>query len=192
MDEIIVRKASEADKSYIAGIIAFGFENIFSVLIKDMEKVARALENGIDFKRFFVAEINREIIGVIACTDCDGRAVAVDKAAYKKYFGFIRGLIAINIFTEEFMKPFKYPKTTGYIEFVAVAEKARRKGVASKMLRAVIDNTNYNDYLLDVTDVNTGAQECYKSFGFKEIERVKEKHGRPKGFNARIYIKYSK
>jgi ribosomal protein S18 acetylase RimI-like enzyme len=182
----------EADKSRIAGIIAFGFKNIFSVLINDMEKVAKALENGIDFNRFFVAEIDREIIGVIACTDCDGRAVAVDKAAYKKYLGFIRGLIAINIFTEEFMKPLKYPKTTGYIEFVAVAEKARRKGVASKMLRAVIDNTNYTDYMLDVIDVNNGAQECYKNFGFKEIERVKEKYGGQKGFNARIYMKYSK
>lgn len=51
---------------------------------------------------------------------------------------------------------------------------------------------NYNAYVLDVTDINIPAINCYNNLGFKEFKRIKEKHGRQKGFNEKIYMEYKK
>ena len=45
---------------------------------------------------------------------------------------------------------------------------------------------------MDVTNVNTSAIQCYQKTGFQEFKRVKEKHGKQKGFDERIYMKYEK
>ena len=50
--------------------------------------------------------------------------------------------------------------------------------------------TNYQDFVLDVTDINNNAIKCYTSIGFKEFKRIPEKHGKQKGFNERIFIRY--
>lgn len=52
--------------------------------------------------------------------------------------------------------------------------------------------SSYEDYVLDVTDVNTAAIRYYSSLGFKEFKRVKEKHSKQKGFLTKIYMRYQK
>jgi len=190
MANISIRTAKEADRMGISKVIAFAFEKDFSTLIKDMDKVSMALESGIDVNRFFVAESENQIIGVTACTDCDGRAVSIDKKAFRKHFGLLRGLLANIFLAPEFTTPLPYPKSTGYIEFVAVTKNARNKGVAAAMLKTVVEQTNYDEYMLDVTDINIAAQACYTKFGFVEVKRVKEKNGKQKGFNEKIYMRY--
>ena len=46
--------------------------------------------------------------------------------------------------------------------------------------------------VLQLTDVNISAINCYNNLGFEEYKRVKEKHGKQKGFNEKIYMKYKK
>jgi ribosomal protein S18 acetylase RimI-like enzyme len=88
------------------------------------------------------------------------------------------------------MSRLDYPAGTGYIEFVAVAERARRQGVATKLVEGVIAQTAYADYVLEVTDVNTPARDCYRKIGFVDITSRKERFGRLKGFRERIYMRY--
>jgi len=73
--DYIVRKARESDTFFIARTIAYSFERVFSVFTKDMERMAKVLEHGIAADRFYVAEQNDEIIGVIAYGDCAGRVL---------------------------------------------------------------------------------------------------------------------
>lgn len=192
MDNILIRTAKEADRMEISRVIAYAFEKDFSSLIKDMDKVSMALASGIEVKRFFVAESENHIIGVTACSDCNGRALAIDKKAFKKHFGLLRSLLANAFLAPELTAPLLYPKSTGYIEFVAVTKNARNKGVAAAILRTVVEQTSYTDYMLDVTDINLAAQTCYTKFGFIEVTRIKEKYGKQKGFNEKIYMRYTK
>ena len=69
----------------------------------------------------------------------------------------------------EFMAPVNYPASTGYIEFVAVAEKARWHGIATKLVEGVIAQTPHTEYMLEVTDVNTAARDCYRKIGFADV-----------------------
>jgi len=190
--DIVIKRAEEESRKSISRVIAYAFQKDFKALVNNMDKVAMAIESGIQIGRFFVAEQNGIIIGVIACTDCTGRAVIVNCADYKKHFGFIRGLIATKILTEEFMAPLQYPSNIGYIEFVAVNENVRGNGIAKKMLQGVIEETAYESYILDVTDINTYAIRCYQSFGFVEIDKVPVKHAKQKGFNSKIYMQYDR
>ena len=190
--DINIRQATEDDRSDIALCIAEGFKKDFDVLCKNTHTVATAISTGIQISKFYVTESENEIVGVMAISDCNGRAVATDIASYKKNFGFIKGNIANLVLKEEFESPLDYPPTTGYIEFVAVRNTHQRKGIATTMLKESIIQSFYGDYVLDVTDVNTAAIRCYSALGFKEFKRIKEKHSKQKGFSAKIYMRYQK
>ncbi len=185
-----IRKAEETDRNHVAFCIAEGFEKDFSILCKDNQKVADAIAAGLHMERFYVADVQGDIAGVLAISDCNGRAAGVEKASLKKQFGFFQGVIAAFVLKEEFEKQLAYPVTTGYIEFVAVRKEYRRQGIAAAMLRESMQLTNYQEFVLDVTDINNNAIKCYTSIGFEEFKRIPEKHGKQKGFQERIFMRY--
>ena len=187
-----IRQANENDRYDIALCITEGFKKDFYVLCKNTHTVANAISTGIQISKFYVAESENEVVGVMAISDCNGRAAATDIASYKENFGFIKGNIANLVLKQEFESPLDYPPTTGYIEFVAVRNTHQRKGIATSMLKESMTLSSYEDYVLDVTDVNTAAIRCYSALGFKEFKRVKEKHSKQKGFSAKIYMRYQK
>jgi ribosomal protein S18 acetylase RimI-like enzyme len=157
-----------------------------------MGKMAAVLANAIEIPRFFVAQDRAGIIGVVACTDCTGRAMKVEKDDFTEYLGTLRGAVAARMLAGQLTSRLDYPVTTGYIEFVAVAERARRRGIATQLVTNVIEQTRYRDYMLDVTDVNTSAQQCYTRIGFAEVKRIPEKFAKIKGFSETITMRYAK
>lgn len=189
---INVRQARENDRNHIALCIAEGFKKDCDVLCKDTHKVSAAISTGIQISKFYVAEFENKVIGVLAISDCKGRAATTDIVSYKKNFGFIKGIIAYLVLKEEFEAPLDYPPTTGYIEFVAVRNAYQRKGIASTLLKESVSQSSYKDYVLEVTDINTAAIRCYSALGFEEFKRIEEKRSKQKGFSARIYMRYQK
>lgn len=185
-----IRNAKEKDRNNVALCIAEGFEKDFSVLCKDNQKVANAIATGLNIKRFYVADINGDIAGVIAISDCNGRAARVNNKSLIKHLGFFKGTIGALVLKEEFEGQLYYPITTGYIEFVALRKKYRKQGIATTMLKESMLLTNYQDFVLDVTDINNNAIKCYTNIGFEEFKRIPEKHGKRKGFNEKIYMRY--
>ena len=175
-----IRKAKETDRNNVALCIAEGFEKDFSILCKDYQKVADAIAMGLNIERFYVADIKGNIVGVLAISDCNGRAAKAEKVSLKKHFGFIKGIIGNFVLKEEFEKQLEYPVTTGY----------RKQGIATTMLQESMLLTNYQDFVLDVTDINNYAIKCYTSIGFEEFKRIPEKHSKQKGFNERIFMRY--
>lgn len=185
-----IREAKETDRNSVALCIAEGFEKDFSILCKDNQKVADAIAAGLNLERFYVADIKGDIAGVLAISDCNGRAARVERASLKKQFGFFKGFIGALVLKEEFEGQLEYPITTGYIEFVAVRKRYRKRGIATTMLKESMLLTNYQDFVLDVTDINNNAIKCYTNIGFEEFKRIPEKHGTQKGFNEKIYMRY--
>ncbi len=185
-----IRKAEETDRNSAALCIAEGFEKDFSVLCKDTQKVADAIAAGLNMEKFYVADIKGYIVGVLAISDCTGRAARVDKTSLKKHFGFLKGMIGAFVLKEEFEGQLEYPITTGYIEFVAVRKKYRKQGIATTMLQESMLLAHYQYFVLDVTDINSNAIKCYTNIGFEEFKRISEKHGKQKGFNEKIFMRY--
>ena len=91
-------------------------------------------------------------------------------ADWRRHLGLVRGAVAARILAPQWMSQLDYPGATGYIEFVAVAERARRQGIATRLVEGVIAQTPYTDFELEVTDVNMPARDCYRKIGFVDVE----------------------
>ena len=81
-----IRKAKETDRNNVALCIAEGFEKDFSILCKDNQKVAEAIATGLNMERFYVADIKGNIAGVLAISDCNGRAAKAEKVSFQTIF----------------------------------------------------------------------------------------------------------
>ena len=187
-----VRRAVASDRPAIASVIAHAYRHEFSTLSRNMDSITAALTPGVEVGRFFVADRGGDVIGAVACTDHTGRAMRVTAADWRRHLGLVRGELAARILAPQWMSRLDYPPGTGYIEFVAVAERARRQGIATQLVEGVIAHTHYTDFELEVTDVNTPARDCYRKIGFVDGKRKKEKFARIKGFRERIYMHYTR
>ncbi|MGN1249199.1 MAG: GNAT family N-acetyltransferase [Candidatus Spyradocola sp.] len=185
-----VRKAAEADRGEVALCIAEGFEKDFAVLCDVDQKVADAIAPALNLERFYVAEAEGGIAGVMAISDGSGRAARADGKALRKYLGFVKGTIGYVVLKEEFEGKVEIPDAAGYIEFVAVRKSWRRQGVASEMIQESMRLSGYRDFVLDVTDVNVDAFNCYRKIGFEVYRRVPEKHAKQKGFGAKVWMRF--
>ena len=171
--DYIVKKVLESDAGNIGKTLTLSFEKTLSLFSKDMERFSKIFDNGIQTDRFFVAEENGEMIGVIACSDCNtGRAIGTTKSKCIKHLGAIRGRIAFKFIYSDLMAQLPYPETTSYIDVVGVLEKARGKGVAKEMLKTIIENNlQYDEFILEVDSINSSAKKSYIDFGFVEFKR---------------------
>jgi 8-oxo-dGTP diphosphatase len=187
-----VRAAVESDRAAIAEVIVEAYRDEFATLSRHADHITAALTPAVEIDRFYVADHAGDLVGAIACTDRTGRAMRVQPTHWRRHLGNVRGTIAARILAREWMSALDYPATTGYIEFVAVAERGRRQGIATKLVECVIAQAPYNEFELEVTDVNTPARDCYRKVGFVDTKRVKERFGRFKGFRERVYMRYER
>ena len=189
---VTVRPAVESDRAAIASVIVEAYRAEFATLSRNRDNITAALTPAVEVDRFYVADRAGDIVGAIACTDHTGRAMCVRAQHWRRHLGVVRGTVAARILAREWMSTLAYPITTGYIEFVAVAERGRRQGVATQLVEGVIAQTPYPEFELEVTDVNTPARDCYRNIGFVDIKRVTERFGRFKGFRERVYMRYER
>lgn len=189
---ITVRRAVESDRGAIASVIVEAYRREFATLSRNVDKLTAALTPAVEVDRFFVADRSGDVVGALACTDHTGRAMRVDAADWRRHLGTLRGTLAARILASQWVSRLDYPPDTGYVEFVAVAERGRRQGIATKLVEDAVAQTPYSDFELEVTDVNTAARECYRKIGFVDVRRKREKFGRIKGFRERIYMRYAR
>jgi ribosomal protein S18 acetylase RimI-like enzyme len=179
-------------KNDVAGVFVEGYYNLLSSLCKDKNKLINAFENAVNENVFYIALDGDKPVGITACANNKGRALHLDKNNLKKNLGFIKGSMAYSFMKNEFNTPLAYPTNTAYIECVATIPEARGKGVATEMMKYILNEQLYDEYILEVADTNHTAKKIYEKLGFKEFERKKEKFAKIKGVNYRIYMKINK
>lgn len=195
-----VVRADKADfsdvREQIAEIFADGFTQWLEYFSKDKNIIAKAFAHMFVLDQFYVAVSDNKIAGMAACTDCKTLSVKLNKKELRKYLGFFKGSIAAIVLKKEFERPFKNPSPeTGSIEYVGTASEFRGKGVASQIIRHIIEHTPYRQYLIEeVADTNTPAINLYKKLGFVEYNRIPVPQQRAKkiGINNFISLQYIK
>lgn len=155
-------------------IFSEGFTQWLVFFSKDKNKIAKAFAHMFILDQFYVAVSGNKIAGMVACTDCRTQSVRLNKKELRKYLGFFKGSIAALVLKKEFESTFENPsQETGSIEFVGTASEFRGKGVASQIIRHIIQETTYRKYLIkEVADTNTPAMNLYKKLGFEEYNRI--------------------
>lgn len=179
---INIRPARANEREAIAFCIAEGFERDFSVFSKDARRVADALAPGIRTEKFYVAEQGGEVVAVAGISDCTGRAVYTDWKSYRKNFGLLKGTLATLVLKPEFEGRLEFSPVTGFVEFVAVRKTHRRRGIASQLLKESMEQSAYEEFVLDVMTENTPAKCCYEKIGFRAFKSEKKRNGYIKTF----------
>ncbi|MDD2493530.1 MAG: GNAT family N-acetyltransferase [Bacilli bacterium] len=176
----------------VVSIFVAAYYDELKTISKSKDKLEQAFITAIQKEFFYIAERNREIVGILACTTNKKRALVINKSTFQKNLGFFKGFLYYLLLKEEFNKDLPYPNEVGYIECVATTPSARGKGVATTLLHYVLTNLPIKHYLLEVVDTNKSAIRIYEKAGFKETHRKKTNFPKLKGFNEKIYMELLK
>lgn len=196
---INVVKADQAEfdvRRGISEIFAEGFTQWLGFFSKDSKKIAAAFAHMFALDQFYVALYKEKVIGMASCTDGASLSVKLDTKELRKHLGFYKGSLAGIFLKKEFESPFVNPSPgVGSIEFVGTAAEFRGQGIASQMIRHILEHTPYEAYLIEeVADTNIPAMKLYSKLGFEEYKRrqIPMKRAKKIGINYLISLKYSK
>lgn len=157
---------------------------------RDKSKLIKAFTHVFVLEYFYVAIIDNEIAGMIACMGKGPFCMKFNKRIFIKHLGIFKGLLICFVYKDFLGKCAKLDEDTALLEFLAVSIKHQRKGVASTLMKYLLALPEYKHFVGEVADTNPNAFELYKRLGFKEINR--KKFIPNSGINYWIQIKYSK
>lgn len=195
MFEIVRADTLKKDpREQMSVIFADGFTQWLEFFSKDKNKIAKAFAHMFVLDQFYVAVAGDEIAGIASCTDCKTLAVRLNANALRKHLGLIKGTIARFVLKKEFEQLRDHPPVdTGSIGFVGTHSKYQGQGVASQIIRHILENTHYHTYMIEeVADTNLAAMNLYQKLGFQEYKRtpVSPKLAKKIGINSFIALKY--
>jgi len=177
-------------------IFAEGFAQWLGFFSKDPKKIAAAFAHMFVPDQFFVALYKGQVVGMAACTDATSLSVKLDKTELRKHLGFYKGTLAGIFLKKEFETAFAHPSPgVGSIEFVGTASAFRGQGVASQLIRHILEHTPYKVYLIEeVADTNIPAMKLYNKLGFEEYKRRQIPMNRAKkiGIHHIVSLRYTK
>ena len=172
-----------------------GFYAWLKFFSKNPTKLAKAFEHMFNTDVFYVAVIEDNIVGMVACVGKEEKCVKLQKAELKKHLGITMGTITYNFLKKEFedkIYPFELIENIAMVEFVVTSSRHRGQSVAGTVMKHIFSSTDYKEYVLEVADTNVNALKAYNKNGYKEFMRVKQKHGKKAGFDYLLYMKYKK
>jgi ribosomal protein S18 acetylase RimI-like enzyme len=190
----MIRRATDIDPSYREQIVeilidAF-YDTKLSYLSSSKSRLIRAYGESFNFDYIFVAMIEDEIVGAITLVPMGETSMILNRKNVIKNLGFVKGNLVCFVRKYLLKLPFQIDSSTGNIEFLATSEKFRGQGVATVLLRHIIENSFFEHYILDVADTNISAIKLYKKLGFREFKR---KRFLPhSGIGQIVYMKYSR
>ena len=189
-------KANGNIREQISFIFAEGFSKWLTYFSKEEEILARAFAHMFILNQFYIALDGSKVVGFAACTDCNTQSVKLDCKELRKHLGFFKGIIASIVLKKEFTTSFDEKQTnSGSIEFVGTSSEYRGKGIASMIIKYILENTPFNTYFIqEVADTNIPAMSLYKKLGFIEYrsKQVPNHESEKIGINRLVSFKYEK
>ncbi|HLV30940.1 MAG TPA: GNAT family N-acetyltransferase [Chitinispirillaceae bacterium] len=193
---IVIKRASELDfdiRSKMAELFVEGFGQWLTYFSKDNEKLKAVFNHIFFLHKFFIAIDNDKVVGMSGCAESTESTVELNRREFGKHLGFFKGTISYYLLKHEFCKTTPGANSgTGSIEFVATSKEHRGRGIATALIKHIISEADYNEFILEVADTNIAAVNLYTGIGFKEYARIKQKYSRKTGVNYLVYLKYIK
>lgn len=181
----------EAHRARLAEVFVDGFGEDLAYFSQDRRVLAAALAHMLVLEVFHVGLVDGRPAGMAACTDGRSSSVRRRVAPLLRHLGPVKGAVASVVFRREFERPIDDPAPgKGSIEFVATAREHRGKGVASAVLRHILDLPQYREYVIDdVADTNAAALRLYEKAGFREYRRRPVGHTERTGINSYVSLR---
>ncbi|WP_235836351.1 GNAT family N-acetyltransferase [Enterococcus timonensis] len=176
----------------VSKIFVEGFYQWLKFFSKDQKKLTKTFAHIFNPDVFYVAMIDEKVAGFAACARPENPSVHLVQKEFRQHLGFWKGTLAYRILKKEFEDkpyPFSIPENMGMIEFVATDAEFFGQGVATRIIQHIQQTTPFKEYALEVADTNLPAVKLYEKLGFREFQRVPEKHPKQSGLNFYLYLK---
>ena len=177
----------EHDRERIAGVLVERFADDFEYVSKDVRVLADAFEHMIILERFYVALADGEPAAIASVTEGDQECFAPDRRAMQHVLGRLHGLISYRIVRSHFLGTYDGARPgLAEIGFATTAPPYQGKGVATALMRHLLE-LPYDEFVLrDIKDTNAAALRLYRKLDFRESGRRPVRFAGRAGFSSYV------
>jgi ribosomal protein S18 acetylase RimI-like enzyme len=167
------------------------FAEDFVAFSGDTGTLADAFEHMLLLERFYIALVDGEPAGLASLTEGDQTLFAPRWREIRRHLGFVRGLLGYVVIRSWFMRASDGARPgLAEIGFVATEPAYQGRGVATALLRHLLERPEYREYVLeDIKDINAPALGLYAKLGFTVYKRRKVRFARRVGFTELVSMK---
>jgi len=189
-----VRRGDELGEAYrrrITEVYVRSFAEDFVAFSRDTSKLADAFEHMLLLDRFYIALVDAEPAGLASLTEGEQTLFAPRWPEIRRHLGLARGLLGYVVIRRWFMRPSDGARPgLAEIGFVATEPGYQGRGVATALLRHLLAQPGYREYVLeDIKDTNEPALGLYAKLGFTVYKRRKVRFARRAGFTELLSMK---
>lgn len=184
-------RLGEEGRRAAAALLAQGFAEDFTAVTRDPDRLAAAFESIILPEHVYLALRDDEPAGITTLTEGDQEVFAPRWAPLRRHLGVLRGTVLYLVVRGAFMgnDPDAAPGRAE-LGFVATAPEHRGAGVATALLRQLVQTSGHRVYVLrDIKDTNEAALKVYRRLGFVEYTRRRARFSRRAGFSAYVSMR---
>lgn len=183
----------EGYRRQIAQVLVGGFAEDFEYFSKDPRALADAFAHMIILERFHVALVDGEPAAIASVTEGSQECFNPDRRTMQRELGRLHGLISYFIVRSQFLGAYGGARP-GLVEigFVTTAPAHQGKGVATALMRHLLE-LPYDEFVLrDIKDTNAPALGLYRKLGFTESGSRPVKFAARAGFAAYVSMTLTK
>lgn len=193
---IEIKRGDQLGEQYrrrITEVLVNGFAEDFAFFSKDPRVLADAFEHMVILERFYVALVEGEPAAIASVTEGAQECFAPEKRPIQRALGWMRGAISYRIVRSQFVGAYDGARDgLAEIGFVTTAPEYQGRGVATGLMRAVLQ-LPYDEFILrDIKDTNAPALGLYRKLGFAETVRRPVKFAKRAGFSAYVSMRLSR
>lgn len=177
----------EGYRRRITEVLVQGFAEDFEFFSKDPRVLADAFAHMILLDRFFVALVDGEPAAIASVTEGQQECFDPDRREIQRTLGGLRGLVCSFIVRSQFLGAYEGSRPgLAEIGFVTTAPQHQGKGVATALMRHLLQ-LPYDEFVLrDIKDTNAPALGLYRKFGFTESSSRRVRFAGRAGFSAYV------
>lgn len=187
---IEIKRGDELGEGYrrpITVVLVNGFAEDFEFFSKDARVLADAFEHMVILERFHVALVDGEPAAIASVTEGAQECFAPEQPPIQRALGRMRGAISYRIVRSQFVGAYDGARDgLAEIGFVTTAPEHQGKGVATALMRELLE-LPYDEFVLrDIKDTNAPALGLYRKLGFTESRRRPVRFAKRAGFSAYV------
>lgn len=188
--KIDVVRADELGEEYrhrVAEVLVRGFAEDFSFFSRDSDVLADTFAPMLILERFYVALVNGEPAAVAVVTEGQQECFQPDRRTLQHVLGIVHGLISYHIIRSQFMGAYDDARERLVeIAFVTTSPQHQGNGVATALMRRLMELPADEFVLRDIKDTNVPALRLYAKLGFAETQRRRIRFAKRADFTAYI------